>query len=114
MKSKRVPANKKWFPETIIREAEKHRTITEWMNSSMGSYIAARRLGVLVRASSHMKRLQQSWDKASILADARKYKSRSEWRSLNSAKINFRGKMMAPIKMNSRPPPRPTEKVVLL
>ena len=72
----------KWSDEkTIINEAKKYSSKSEWQDKSVGSYEAAKRLGIFEKASKHMKRPKTiiKWTKQAILKDAQKYKYRTEW-----------------------------------
>lgn len=44
----------RWTHAKIAADAQKHRTRTSWMSSSIGAYAAARRLGIFDEVTAHM------------------------------------------------------------
>jgi hypothetical protein len=49
--------NRKWTPDTILAEAKKYQTRSEWKKNSGGSYTAAQERGLLSMATSHMSKI---------------------------------------------------------
>jgi hypothetical protein len=45
---------RKWSKEAVLKNAIKYKTISEWIENSVGAYGAARRMGILDKACSHM------------------------------------------------------------
>jgi hypothetical protein len=78
----------KWSLEELKQESKKYKTITEWSKLGKGSYSAASKNGWLAELTSHMPRAIKPngyWTKERIFEDAKKYKTRSEWRKNSSS-----------------------------
>lgn len=78
-KGKRSP---KWTKARVIESEAKYTTRSEWKNAESGAYKAAREKGWLVTATAHMQVLNPvgRWkSRNAILADAEKYRTKSEW-----------------------------------
>lgn len=88
--SKLIPNSKhpKWTLEELIQESKKYKTISEWAKLGKGSYSAASKNGWLEELTAHIPRAIKPnvyWTKDRILEDAKKYRSRSEWRKNSSS-----------------------------
>lgn len=73
----------KWTYEEVKKEAQKYKTIAEWVRSGKGSYSAASKAGWLAELTLHMTRAIKPngyWTKERVIEDAKKYSARSEWR----------------------------------
>ncbi len=72
-----------WTKETVLAEAKKYKTNTEWVKKSRKSHIAAQRNDWLDECRQHMDdsiKLPGYWNiKENVLAEAKKYQSRTEW-----------------------------------
>ena len=76
----------KWTKENILAEAFKYQYKADWIQCSMGSYLAASRSGILPLAASHMLngyKKPKKWTKDLIIAEAQQYTSKTEWRRLS-------------------------------
>ena len=84
IKSQMSPPAKepKWNLESIAADAKKYSTKSEWRKHSGSAYVAAKRLRIIDDVCGHMTVLNPigrwSSDEA-IIAEARKYNSKSEW-----------------------------------
>lgn len=58
--NKAKPHNFKWTSETVIVEAAKYSSRTEWKSKSAGSFLAAYRLKIIDMACKHMKTLKNT------------------------------------------------------
>lgn len=77
-----VVQRKKWTQAEVIDAAKGFSSIKEWRAKHATSYAAAHRLGIINEASKHMVRINPIgvWlEKEAVLADAKKYLTRSEW-----------------------------------
>jgi hypothetical protein len=85
-----------WTKEKVLVEAKKYKTNREWSKKSDKSYGAATRNGWLDECREHMDdivKMPGFWSiKENVLAEALKYKTRSEWQKKGS------GSMKAAIK----------------
>jgi hypothetical protein len=72
-----------WNKERCMEEARKYKTKAEWYNNSNRSYIAALKRNFFDECSSHMVEVRKPnghWNvKENVIAEARKYMTRSEW-----------------------------------
>jgi very-short-patch-repair endonuclease len=78
----------KWTLEELKQESKKYKTITEWSKLGNGSYGAASKNGWLAELTAHMPRAIKPngyWTKERVFEDAKKYKTRSEWRKNSSS-----------------------------
>lgn len=77
---------KRWDKNSIILDARKFTSRTEWKDHSGGAYEAAKRNGWFEDAVAHMVLLAPHgvWNEDSIRQDALLYSSKSEWREKNS------------------------------
>jgi predicted GIY-YIG superfamily endonuclease len=76
----------KWTKGLIIKEALKFKTRSEWARKSYGSYVAAKRFGILEEVSKHMVVLRKAPTNNRIIEDGSNYKTRGEWKE-NSGSI---------------------------
>lgn len=77
-----------WTFYDISEESKKYQTLTEWAKSGKGSYSAASKNGWLKDLASHMPRAIKPngyWTKKRVIEDAKKYKTRTEWRKNSSS-----------------------------
>ena len=84
--TKNMSGNKRWTFKNIKNEAKKFKSIYEWRKKGNKSYIAASKKGLLPKFTKNQKRLIEAnnfWTKNKIIKDAKKFKSKKEWR-LNS------------------------------
>lgn len=95
------PAHKghKWTPETLELEASKYSSRGEWSKAPGGSYLSARRLGILDSIADKLgwpnyKTAQSKWNYESCLNEARKFSRSSDWqyRCKNGSYISARRK----------------------
>lgn len=73
---------KKWTKELILFNASQYPSKGEWFNCSPSSYNAARRLGIMDKASAHMARPvvhNKKWTKETVIEECKKYKTKNEW-----------------------------------
>ncbi len=78
----------KWTREALVKESQKYKTISEWIKLGKASYGAASKAGWLAELTSHMPRAIKPngyWTKERVIADAKKYATRSEWRKNSSS-----------------------------
>jgi hypothetical protein len=70
-----------WTDETLLAEAKKYKTRSEWANANGGAYNAARNRGedFFAKCCALMKQLRTDWTDEALLAEAKKYKTRTEW-----------------------------------
>ena len=72
----------KWTKEAILEDAKKYQSKIEWKKNSSGYYSAIKK-GFLKEASAHMSSYIKptvKWTKEAILEDAKKYRSKIEWK----------------------------------
>ena len=79
---KNIVVNKKWTKDIVLKESKKYASVSDWKKNSSGSYKAARSEGYFEEASSHMETPKQipKWTAENILNEAKKYKTKKEWR----------------------------------
>jgi hypothetical protein len=73
----------KWTLEACKKEARKYKSRYEWRKRSSGSYTSALKKGWIDQCSKHMlsrRELMTKWTLDACKREARKYKSRHEWR----------------------------------
>jgi predicted GIY-YIG superfamily endonuclease len=73
---------RKWTPEALSLEVRKYRTLSDFQRYSRGAYHAACKSGILASISGELKRLKQpngTWSRASVLREALKYDTRSQF-----------------------------------
>jgi very-short-patch-repair endonuclease len=83
MKSSKKPKGY-WTKERVLEDAKKYSYLTLWINAEQSGYSAAKRNGWLKEACAHMvspKKRMGYWTKEALLNDARKYQTKSEWKS---------------------------------
>jgi len=76
-----------WTPELIMKVAKEFRKRTNFARFSY-AYHAAKKLGILEEACAHMDELQKPhgyWNKERVAAEAKKYKTRTDFMNGNSA-----------------------------
>lgn len=76
-----------WTIEACMLDAQAYETRSEWAKSSMSGYRAACTHKILDVCCTHMKQIQKPssyWTKEICVAEARKYQTRTEWRSGSS------------------------------
>jgi predicted GIY-YIG superfamily endonuclease len=78
-----------WTKAEVIKYSSQFTTITEWNKEDKKSYAAAQRMGLLDDPDvvGHFTKglvINKKWTKEKVLADAKNYSSRSEWKK-NSA-----------------------------
>ena len=71
----------KWTHETVIAEALKYQSKSDWQAKSAGSYEAAKRLRCFVEATSHMVVQRKKWTQAEVIDAAKSFPSIKEWRA---------------------------------
>ena len=74
---------KSWSKSELLADAQKYQSRTEWKKNSPSGYQAARRKHYLDEATNHMirtKRANGSWDRDSVLAEAKKYQTKTAWK----------------------------------
>ena len=76
--SKRLMPARKWTASSIKSEGGKYKSRAEWKRRSSGSYKAAKRCGLFDEIVSRMQRpaVQKKWTIQTILAEAKKHKTR--------------------------------------
>jgi hypothetical protein len=76
--------NKLAFDEdTVLADALKYKTRTEWMNNSSKMYRFALAHGLAEKATTHMPYITEhgKWTKEKVIENAKKYLKQSEWRA---------------------------------
>jgi very-short-patch-repair endonuclease len=87
MISKQKP-NGYWTKERVLEEAKKYSYQTEWIKAGGGSFSIAQKKKWLAEACAHMKSPKVPmgyWTKERLIDDAKKYKSRVEWKKANGS-----------------------------
>jgi len=77
-----------WTKEACVEEAKKYKTKSKWKREYSSCYEAARRNGWLSECCKHMtpeRRRTLIWTKEACVEEAKKYKTRTEWKRKNSA-----------------------------
>jgi hypothetical protein len=77
-----------WDKESVIAEAKKYKTLTEWMYCGNASQQIARKNGWFKEASIHLKRKnlpKDYWTEEKLIESAKKYTSRKEWNSFEAS-----------------------------
>lgn len=72
----------RWDKESVIEEAKKYNTVTDWQNCGNASYAIARKNGWFEDATVHFEPLKHEngyWSKERIAKSAKKYKTKMEW-----------------------------------
>jgi hypothetical protein len=85
--SKRLP-NNYWTKERCIEEAKKYKTYKEWTENSSGSVSAAFDNNCIKECMNHMilfRKHNNYWTKELCIEEAKKYKTRKDWRHNNKA-----------------------------
>ena len=80
--------NRVWFLENITKEALKYETRKDFCVNSGSTYNAARKLGILDKVCSHMKRKQvynKKYNLENITKEALKYNTKNEFRRKSNA-----------------------------
>ena len=80
--------NKKWTVQSILEDAKKYKTRSEWKRLSKSAYQQAVSRRILAKACQHMTLQLKKWTKKAILQDAKKYKTRSEWKTNSGSAYN--------------------------
>jgi hypothetical protein len=78
----------KWTKELVIQDAKNYASSTDWYTNGKASYTAASKNGWLSEISKNFpKKIKPAnyWTRERVLADAKKYKSRSEWAKSSKA-----------------------------
>jgi len=109
------PANY-WTETKLIEEASSYKHRIDFKKGSTGAYSAARRMKILDVVCAHMTKSKNSckkWFKDNVAIEAKKYKSRSEFRlnangAYNAARIdgyldNVCHHMVSPVKISAYP-----------
>jgi predicted GIY-YIG superfamily endonuclease len=82
-------ALKKWDKESVMLEAKKYKTKAKFERQSSGAYNAARRMGWLDEAQSHMVPIYRTHTRESVMLDAKKYNNREDFKTKNSGAYTF-------------------------
>ena len=80
-----------WTKEKCIESAKEYKTRNSWINDGRGSYYSAKRNGWIEECSKHMvSRIKPAgyWNKKRCLEEAKKCKSKSQWKSNNGSSFN--------------------------
>lgn len=74
---------KKWTLKECIKDAAKYKSLREWEKNSRNAHQASRRNNWFEECSVHMEKGKPKsyWTKEKCIADAKKYKTRSEWKN---------------------------------
>jgi hypothetical protein len=90
------PLRRDWTDEELLADAKKYKTRAEWAKNSIGARQAAKKRGkdFVEQCCAHMASGRLKYTDAQLFADAKKYKTRTEWhRSGNGAGVALdRGK----------------------
>lgn len=70
-----------WSQKELLQDAKSFKTRTDWTRSSPTAVKAAKAIGkrFYEKCCSHMKTLKQTWTKAGLAAEAKKFRSKGEW-----------------------------------
>jgi very-short-patch-repair endonuclease len=81
--SRRISSGYAWDEESLMRDAGKYKSRSEWMRNSPRAYRFALRHELADHATRHMERLIEpgKWTKQAVLADASKYVTKLDWRT---------------------------------
>ena len=85
--NKRLP-NRYWTKERCIEEAKKYKTYVDWNKNSSGSVSAAFDNNCIKECMTHMTPIRNQnnfWTKERCIEEAKKYKTRKDWRYNNKA-----------------------------
>lgn len=70
----------------ILKDAKKYKRKWHWSKNSPGAYKAAHKKGIFKTATSHMRKGNDIyWTKETVIADAKKYVSKKQWKQKSSA-----------------------------
>ena len=78
----RPPSHKiKWIKETVLKDAKRYNSKSEWGRNSNSSYNSARKNGWFVKAIAHMQRpdMTRKWTKESVIKNAKQFEYITEW-----------------------------------
>jgi hypothetical protein len=83
-------AIRKWTFDKVAEEAAKYQKREDWKANSSGSHDAAVRNKWLNETTKQMKKLKKfnKWRKSSVFAEAKKYKSKTEWQNNSGGSYN--------------------------
>jgi very-short-patch-repair endonuclease len=78
---RKISSGYAWDEESVMKDAAKYRSRSEWMHESPRAYRFALRHELAEQATRHMERLIEhgKWTKQAVLADARKYGTKGDW-----------------------------------
>jgi hypothetical protein len=82
-----MTGRRKWTEHATLKDAKRFQKRSEWMRRSPSSYNAARARGAAFfeRCCAHMLKLKRrAWTKKELLADAKRYDTKSEWSKASS------------------------------
>lgn len=81
----------KWSKEEILNESKKYNFKNDWIKNSGGSYKAAQKFGEAFfnECTKHMDDALITWSDESVLEEAKKYKTRSEWNYNSQSSYNY-------------------------
>ena len=74
--------------ERCIEDAKKYTTKTEWAKNNSSAYLSASKNGWMGECCEHMIELQKPsgyWTKELCIEDAKKYKSKGEWKKKSNS-----------------------------
>ena len=83
-----IVLQKKWTKAMILEEALKYQTRTDWIKNGQASYSFAVTHKLLDEATRHMTALKKpngSWSKAECILEAKKFKTKTEWRKKSAS-----------------------------
>jgi len=93
--NKGMVVNKKWTKEKVLADAKNFSSKSEWKKNSGSAYKASKSDDYFDKATAHMKTPEKTrkWTQETILLDAKKYKSRSEWKRFSPGAVNASRKL---------------------
>jgi len=85
--SRKISSGYDWDEESLLLDAAKYKSRSEWMRNSPRAYRFALRHDLAARVTRHMERLIEhgKWTKQSVLTDARKYGNKRDWRNASQS-----------------------------
>lgn len=84
--------NRKWTEHKVLINSKLYNSKSEWKRRSAQAYKAAKSFGIFERCIKHMARPEiynKKWTKQLVIQEAKKYKTKSQWRNESGGSYSF-------------------------